>query len=131
MKYKFWEVQTQIGNDWENIWTVTNPDGDHERPDIFTTMEDAEDQLRLHLKSMDIEGMDYDPADYRVQYVEIDPTAQADVRDAALEEVAQEIDSYADSNLEGAQLEQANTFVKLIRALKRTPADDSQKGGEA
>lgn len=55
--------------------------------------------------------------------------AQADeARDAALEEVAQEIDSYADSSLEGEQLEAAITFVKLIRAIKRTTAADNQKG---
>lgn len=57
--------------------------------------------------------------------------ATDEVRDAALEEVAQEIDSYADSNLEGAQLEQAITFVKLIRALKRTTSTDGEKGGAA
>jgi hypothetical protein len=51
------------------------------------------------------------------------------VRDRVLEEVAQEIDSYADSSLEGAQLEAAITFVKLIRAL-RTPASNGNGNGE-
>jgi hypothetical protein len=48
------------------------------------------------------------------------------VRNAALEEAAQAIDKYGDASLESEQLEAAITCMHIIRALKRTPADDSQ-----
>jgi hypothetical protein len=68
-----------------------------------------------------------DPARRRILYTAAPVQAATDeVRNRVLEEAAQAIDHYGDVNLEGEKLEAAIACMKIVRALKRTPADDSQ-----
>jgi hypothetical protein len=68
-----WKVEMDIGGEWENVWLEDKrPAKDarghnKERPKTkFATREDAELELKDHFKSMDEEGMDYDPDEYRI-----------------------------------------------------------------
>jgi hypothetical protein len=47
--------------DGENVWTI---DG---KPHIFETEADAARELAEHFEDMDDAGMDYEPADYRIE----------------------------------------------------------------
>jgi hypothetical protein len=63
MKTKRYEVQTRMGNTWENCWTE---DG---TPQTFATRADARAELRQFIKDAKACLDGYDNADYRVAEV--------------------------------------------------------------
>jgi hypothetical protein len=55
------EVQTNFGNNWENVW--------HEGFDelvVFDTAEEAQAEIDDMIEEMELVGMDYDRNDYRI-----------------------------------------------------------------
>ena len=49
----------------EDCWMETDEDG-VTRPLRFASFDDAQRELEAHFQSMDAEGMDYEPAEYKI-----------------------------------------------------------------
>jgi hypothetical protein len=58
---------TQVLFDGENVWTING------EPLHFDSFEDAAKELDEHFADMDEAGMDYEPADYRIEAFEGGP----------------------------------------------------------
>lgn len=66
------EVQTLMGNDWENCWSTHHKDGST-TPSTYATREEAQAAIDEHLQDVReavAEGdmaEEYDPEDYRIE----------------------------------------------------------------
>lgn len=59
----YFEVQTLISGDWENVWSC---DG---APVLFDDRRDAERDLAEYFEAMEGASMDYDESNYRIEKV--------------------------------------------------------------
>lgn len=64
---KRYEVQSLIGNDWENVWSETNKEG-KTRPMTFMSRAVAAMAIAEHIRDLKREGMDCDD-EYRIRAV--------------------------------------------------------------
>lgn len=67
---KKWEVQTAIGNGWENVWHEQDDDDTPPRLWRFNSYQEAFDELEEFRRVCALEGIDTDPDDYRIVEVE-------------------------------------------------------------
>jgi CHASE3 domain sensor protein len=56
-------MKYQVLFDGENVWQING------QPHYFDSFEEAGKELDEHFEDMDDAGMDYEPADYRIEIV--------------------------------------------------------------